>query len=668
MKGLPASFNKPQNNTISILVPPSSNPSDYRSYPEEDDKILAHRSPSRPSEQLALNVDHQERTEAAFQTLQDIIFNLFAADDQLEPDTSGLILKEAQGFFEHTYSQGGDNFVLASAAQTRLENAIIKLTQLNQFHRIHVERLLRLQKICLRSLQTGGDSLNDDSNEHNQGPSSGTIEAADNSLRASKILVRLMTAGRDEKQLYSEEIIQEVLGNLRHVLERFIVPVVELRNGKTADLGSWVEQKELIVALLQRAGRVLKLLGNLVLKIDLSESSINTIEFMSIKLLFLENASSDKESILGIQRFETVRRHAMDVVSKIFLRRPEQRSPIFDEILTSLEKLPVGRQSARQFKIVEGKPIQLISALIMQLVQTSAMFTVADKVEHDQDNQSLSQDGMSSDDDSDSSSSTRRHTQQLQARRGSHKNGMKQDASTCADDLKTTVGPLYSNAQTNASYVVRYLVSRAMTSTKSGDEPYRNLLDIFVEDFLSVLGSTDWPAAQLLLTSLLSSLLALFENDKTTAPVRNMALELFGLMGSTIADLQNMATRSSRSGEASQALLDQILPQLADETLEGKNVDRQLAARKGPYQAVVQFLGYRVSEGLQLQSAQGCTLIHWARSICSIADYGEIDDERMTDASDVDSVLVAGMLSSILKPTELATLWFVLELISCLSL
>lgn len=40
-----------------------------------------------------------------------------------------------------------------------------------------------------------------------------------------------------------------------------------------------------------------------------------------------------------------------------------------------MEKLPVNRQSARQFKLVEGgKNIQLVSALIMTLVQTSATY------------------------------------------------------------------------------------------------------------------------------------------------------------------------------------------------------------------------------------------------------------------------------------------------------
>jgi len=67
-------------------------------------------------------------------------------------------------------------------------------------------------------------------------------------------------------------------------------------------------------------------------------------------------------------------------LAQIFARYEDQRIFIFDEILTSLEKLPVNRQSARQFKLVEGgKNIQLVSALMMTLVQTSATYNPPQK-------------------------------------------------------------------------------------------------------------------------------------------------------------------------------------------------------------------------------------------------------------------------------------------------
>ena len=63
----------------------------------------------------------------------------------------------------------------------------------------------------------------------------------------------------------------------------------------------------------------------------------------------------------------------MDVLAKVFSRYPAQRPFILDEILVSLEKLPSTRQNARQFKLIDGKAIQLLTALVIQLVQTTAL-------------------------------------------------------------------------------------------------------------------------------------------------------------------------------------------------------------------------------------------------------------------------------------------------------
>jgi cohesin loading factor subunit SCC2 len=72
-----------------------------------------------------------------------------------------------------------------------------------------------------------------------------------------------------------------------------------------------------------------------------------------------------------------------------------------------------------------------------------------------------------------------------------------------------------------------------MKSTKTGDAPYRNLLDLFVEDFITCLNSPDWPAAELLLRLFLFKMVSLAEGEKTPAPARNMALDLLGLDGSS---------------------------------------------------------------------------------------------------------------------------------------
>ena len=78
-----------------------------------------------------------------------------------------------------------------------------------------------------------------------------------------------------------------------------------------------------------------------------------------------------------------------------------------------------------------------------------------------------------------------------------------------------------------------------MKSTKTGDAPYRNLLDLFVQDFLTCLSSIDWPAAELLLRVFLIRMLKLAENEKTPAPAKNMALDVLAEMGAAISQLNS---------------------------------------------------------------------------------------------------------------------------------
>jgi cohesin loading factor subunit SCC2 len=97
-----------------------------------------------------------------------------------------------------------------------------------------------------------------------------------------------------------------------------------------------------------------RLLAKLLARVDVDESAISSIVYMSKTLIFAENAATDKESVFGIQPFESTRKFAMDVLGRIFTRYPSQRQFVIDEVLTSLEKLPATKQSARQYRLHDG--------------------------------------------------------------------------------------------------------------------------------------------------------------------------------------------------------------------------------------------------------------------------------------------------------------------------
>ena len=91
-------------------------------------------------------------------------------------------------------------------------------------------------------------------------------------------------------------------------------------------------------------------------------------------------------------------------------------------------------------------------------------------------------------------------------------------------------------ANQSATYIVSYLTSRALQTNKTApaDSPFKALLDIFTEDFLTVLTAPEWPAAELLLRCLIKNLYACIDSDSQGAQVKNVALDAVGQIAAKI--------------------------------------------------------------------------------------------------------------------------------------
>lgn len=620
--------------SLAVIVPSlptSSAPAEYQKFPELDAAII-HESPSAPRKRkrdeelvkspLTESGIDQFQADMTVNRLQELMFNIFEAEDHMEPDTSILPSHNNQ-FFMQTI--GSDKPLLTADTHAHLEQALMAVMDGGRYSTISIDRLARVQRLCLACLATTS-ALNLSIPQGSQDESTEqwvqNLELVENSFKASRVLLRMMAGEREEKQLYSEEILLEMLGTLKHVFETCIIPVVELRTSASDcdSIKSNSDVLNLLTTLLQRAGKVLKLVGDLLLKIDVSESAVTSVEFLAIQLIFVENAPFEKDSLLGIQRFETLRRHAMELVAKIFLKHPEQRSFMIDEILTSLEKLPVTRQNARHYKLVDGKPIQLVSALIMLLVQTSAVEDVqravvrkVKDIEHD----------PSADEEEDSVSSASSDNQENVKRGPKRRNvngTLTNSNQSPLDSLSILTKARFDSAQNNSSYVGKYLVQRAMTSTKTGDQPYRNLLDIFTEDFISVLGSPDWPASELLLRAILSNVIGIADNEKSTAPAKNMALEIMALMGSGIADVQQYVSRACQNLEVAGTPYAKDILHLCEDSIGLGTPGTDLFSVDGPCRAVIAYYQESKSDALLTQSAQAYFLVQWARNLATADD------------------------------------------------
>ncbi|TAQ91638.1 hypothetical protein B7494_g95 [Chlorociboria aeruginascens] len=611
--------------SLAVVIPEPSTtfrPEDYEvvvDSPDTPTHLSRKRKRSEGYEDFPMGMDQREKADAAFRNLHECLQEIFEIEDQLQ---TGSIV--SNNFLAVT----NDGMGLTLAAQTKVESLLQKVISLGRFSQVPLDELLRLQRLsegALKDTETIDMKLDEAMTESEVEAWLFQLSTAELGLKSGRTLLRLMSGGREEKQLYSEDVIQMALNAFKNIMETCMIPIVELRSsGSSATLFKLLAaEKKAISNLLTVCRRLFSLMANLVANIELSETIINTLEFTASQLIFVENAHSERDSILGVAKFDGLRVVAMDVLAQIFLSRPAQRQGIFDEILTSLEKLPVTKQSARQFKLAEGGSIQLVSALIMRLIQTSAS-----KVDDDKErrrNKTLH--AINGDDEEEK-------THQGQAVNDAwsindEKRAVQQHV-TAIQELRSAISPLLDTARNNASYVVTFIVGRAMKSTKTGDAPYRNLLDLFIEDFITCLNSTDWPAAELLLRLFLFKMVQLAEGDKTPTPAKNMALDLLGSMGAAISELSSHVRKSAGSLENSDGDLGSYLCHLAEATLEKRASTEDLISWTGPFRAALEFLDERYTSDPQLGSAVSFYMAEWASKILSSYDtLSETDSDDL---------------------------------------
>lgn len=559
--------------------------------------------------------DTRQQAEDAFEALQECMTNIFASEDNPNANSSLCAVI------------GEETFSLTSSALSNVQTLLQKIIGLGRYEQVPVDDLVRLQKLldgAIRAADTTNLRFDDSWNEFDLEEYLRNVHVASIGLKSARTALRIMSGGREDKQLYSEELIHACVGSLNNVLDASIIPIVELRDsGSTSTIFKLLGSKKKVLRdLLLQCQRMLTTLRDLVSKVELSETVINSLEYTVSRLIFVENAPIERDSVLGIGKFDNIRVVAMDTLAQIFSSHTEQRKGIFAEILTSLEKLPVAKQSARQFKLVTGGSIQLVSALIMRLIQTSGNKSDAKSRRH-----ALPGDADADGEDEDGPQFQVVIGGGLPPAYDTESRALRNPPQT-VHDLENIAQPLLETAKSSASYVVNFIVHRAMNSTKTGDTPYRNLLDLFVQDFITCLSSSDWPAAELLLRMFVISMISLGENDKTPGAAKNMALEILGEIGAAISQLTSSVKRMAAAIEAD-GLDDDVskhLLLLVETFNEDKLNVHDVVPWNGPYHLALSYLDSRYANDFTLQSAVGYCTADWASHVCE--GYAAIVDEQ----------------------------------------
>ncbi|KAK9429976.1 sister chromatid cohesion C-terminus-domain-containing protein [Lipomyces doorenjongii] len=447
------------------------------------------------------------KARAVLDALQSLIETIFEADDNSERDTSGV-----ERGLSTLWVVGGPETepLLANDAEIRLEGGLRRAISNKIYHDVPLDDILRLQKICMRSIRNASEIAWKGTNgliDCQDSEVFTAISLTDNALKACKTITRTMLGDREEKQICSEDIMKEIVDFVSNLLEGLFIPLIPA----LTEMDQLMPYKKLVVGIAQETIRVLNLLYQLLAVQDLSESVITRLEFFSINIIFAENATKEKDSYLGSSSIENLRLATMDILAQVFASYPSQRTFVLGEILSSLEKLPVSRLTARQYRLVGGGNIQLVTALILRLIQTAGSI----------DSRNLRLSG-----------STNFNLETMTAEE-------KEIEVKDRDVFMQVFQKCNAEAIKSSTDVVNFLVERAMKSTKSGDAPYRVLLDLFTEDFITVLEYPEWPGAELLLRCLTMHMIGCANGETYGSQVNSMSLDLLGIIGVKLLSLRN---------------------------------------------------------------------------------------------------------------------------------
>lgn len=597
-----------------LIVQVPARPDTYR----KEDYVTIEASPKRRKlshDDRAMKTQRQQAEEAV-KSFEELLSDIFEAQDLINHANESLTNEKTSLYFDDLDDESDGVPTLNAVALDRLRNELRKLHSLKILSTVPSASLQRLQKMCESAVERGQTiNLRPSSDEHHeQRHWQRSLSQSNTSLASALVAVYVMLANSEDESLVSMELLRWSANSLVNAFENCLTPVIEARPD-SPDRTLWTlatSSVELVKELLNTARRLLELMATACIDVKGGASCVNAIDFLAAKLIFVQNATQDKNAALGVQIYENFRKIAMATLARLYARFPRERAAILHEILSSMDKLPSTSRSARTFRIGEGHSIQLISALFMQLVQTTAMDVPKQKM---------------------SKLRKKQRVTNAQAESGDEESAAPAPPSESENDSPDEADPIvrlerkveqrFKPASNSAANIVSFLVDKASKTTKTGDSPYRNILDLLVEDLIAVIDQPDWPSAELLLNILATQMLDHARNAKT-ASIKNMALESLGVMSAAVSRLRAKINNASINLKKDDSEPAGQLSKLIDTYKEAGHLSQpSLFSLKGPFMLVVE----------HFQSLTGKVTLHQQSARAFFSAYVAFHTTRTARAS-----------------------------------
>lgn len=411
-----------------------------------------------------------------------------------------------------------------------------KLKNLGAMEAIPADRLVRLLNILEKNIRAAekmslvGDP--DDSEEMRQIWMESALERVMCASDACLTALYIMTSPSMPKRIFLEDVIDRIVMFIKFQLNNTIYcvydPVYSIqstskkkvdgrkRRGGGAGHASkrCGSSTRAVRELYTHAHESVTLLAELFAAHHLTDTTVLHASTVGVSPFFVENISELQLS-------------ALKLVTTIFTKYEQHRRLLLEDILASIARIPSSKHNLRSFQLSSDQHIQMLTALVLQLVQ--CVVTLPETLCKSQD-------------------------------KDKEKEHVEPESKKHIDKDLMIISKYEAAISVGGTFLTSFLNK---CRSRSEEVDFRPLFENFVHDLLTTVNKPEWPATELLL-SLLGTMLVKYMSDKTMEmSVRVASLEYLGLVASRLR-------RDSVTSRAKLATMDAVVRDIrAEEEKDG---------------------------------------------------------------------------------------------------
>ncbi len=389
-----------------------------------------------------------------------------------------------------------------------------KLKSLGVMESISQDKLVKLLNILELNIRDGSKVIplasgDEEDEEETQLFLEMAMERVTRGADASLVVMHILTSKKMPKRVYIDDVIDRVATFLRFQLSNTIYPSYdpvykEISKSKTGYVGSMKKKRTYasgprdrnILSLYNKTTELTSLLAELVKMQLLTDTTILHISSLGVAPFFVENIP---ELQLG----------ALRLVTNLFSKYEKHRKLLLDDILASIARLPSSKRSLRTYRLNTTTYIQMLTALVLQLIQCTVMLPKRLAFNKNKKGQNKEPDIIELD-------------------------GSAADGTSNGDevDRDVLINDKYNNAMATALQFLTVFLKKC--GSKNEDIDYRPLFENFVQDLLTTVNTPEWPAAEVILSLLGRVLMDKVKDRSVEMALRISSLEYLGVVAARL--------------------------------------------------------------------------------------------------------------------------------------